>query len=132
MSNRELPPCPLNALRYRSQRIVDPCYRPLRVAELLANPLLDYISVFIFLPYEAHLVHSPGRNLDDPVALPGEIRPACAAEPAEVVFDNLVVGEWRCRSFGGRGPFESVTGKDVNVDHDGAGLLAAKAAEAGY
>lgn len=80
------------------------------MAELLPNTLLDHISLIILLPNKALLVHRPRGHLDDPVALPREIRAARCAEPAQVIFDDLVIGEWSVRGGGGGGPCEAAAG----------------------
>lgn len=50
----------------------------------------------------------------------------------QVIFDDLVVGEWRSGGGGRRGPGEVAAGEDVDVHGDGPGLVVAERAEASY
>ncbi|KFY53431.1 hypothetical protein V496_07586 [Pseudogymnoascus sp. VKM F-4515 (FW-2607)] len=103
----------------------------LRMAELLSNPFINHIPFTILLPNEELLIHRPRRHLDDTVALPREIRAARRSEPPQVIFDDLVVGDWS-GTCGGGGPGKAASGEDVDVHHDVPGLLAAEGAETGY
>lgn len=80
------------------------------MAELLSNTLLDHSSLTVLLPDKELLVHRACCHLNDAVALPCQVRAASCAEPAQVIFDDLVVGKWSGGGSGRGGPGEAASG----------------------